>query len=169
MTAFMLSQIIASISFCSDLVAFYLPKRVYVLRTLAFSTFLLSLHFLLLDKYSAAAMMLLACIRFLVATRSTDRRLVYFFLIAALVSCALTWQGIADLLPLGGSLMLTFAAFQINDSRLRLFTLMGSLFWIANNIVAHSPVAILMETTFFLSTLVSLLRLRWQQKRVTTS
>ncbi|MCE9981293.1 YgjV family protein [Enterobacter hormaechei] len=48
MTTFMLSQIIAAISFCSDLIAFYLPKRVYVLRTLALSTFLLSVHFLLL-------------------------------------------------------------------------------------------------------------------------
>lgn len=169
MTAFMLSQIIAAISFCSDLIAFYLPKRVYVLRTLALSTFMLSLHFLLLDKYSAAAMMLLACIRFLVATRSTDRRLVYFFLIAALVSCAFTWQGMVDLLPLGGSLMLTFAAFQTNDSRLRLFTLMGTLFWIANNIMAHSPVAILMESTFFVSTLISLVRIQRQQKRLTAN
>jgi len=88
MTFFMLSQLIAAISFCSDLIAFYLPKRVYVLRTLALSTFLLSVHFLLLGQHSSAAMMFLACIRFLVATRSTDKRLVYFFLLAALASCA---------------------------------------------------------------------------------
>lgn len=162
MTAFMLSQIIAFISFCSDLIAFYLPKRVYVLRTLAFSTLLLSGHFYLLENYSAAAMMLLACFRFLVATYSTHHSLVYFFLIAALASCAITWQGITDLFSLGGSLLLTCAAFQTNDYRLRLYTLGGCLFWIANNIATGSPVAILMETTFFVSTLISLIRIRRQ-------
>lgn len=163
MTAFMLSQIIAAISFCSDLIAFYLPKRVYVLRTLALSTFLLSVHFLLLGQHSSAAMMFLACVRFLVATRSTDKRLVYFFLLAALASCALTWQGSTHLLPLGGSLMLTWAA---NDIRMRLFTMGGSLFWITNNIVVQSPVAILMETTFFLSTFVSMVRLQRREKKL---
>lgn len=166
MTFFMLSQLIAAISFCSDLIAFYLPKRVYVLRTLALSTFLLSVHFLLLGQHSSAAMMFLACIRFLVATRSTDKRLVYFFLLAALASCALTWQGTTDLLPLGGSLMLTWAAFQTNDIRMRLFTMGGSLFWITNNIVVQSPVAILMESTFFLSTLVSMMRIQRREKKL---
>lgn len=40
MTAFMHSQIIAAVSFYSDPNTFYLPKRVYVQRTLALSWFL---------------------------------------------------------------------------------------------------------------------------------
>ncbi|ANG90912.1 hypothetical protein A8A57_00300 [Lelliottia amnigena] len=36
----MLSQIVAAISFCSDPNTFYLPKRVFVLQTLAMSWFL---------------------------------------------------------------------------------------------------------------------------------
>ena len=158
MTAFLLSQIIAAKVFCSDLIAFYLIISVYVLHTLAFSTFILSHHFVLLEKYSASAMMLLAYIRFLVATHSMDRRIVYFFIGSALIACALTWRGVEDLLPLGGSLMLTFAAFQTNDSRQQFFTLIGSLFLTANNIVVQSPVATLMERTFFVSTLTSLIQ-----------
>lgn len=159
MTAFILSQIIAGGSFICDLVAFFLPRRVAVLRLLALSTCMLSIHFALLGQNSASAMMLLASCRYLIATWTTHRNIAWLFCLVAIVCCVLTWRDAAALLPLTGSLLLTLAAFQQNEVKLRLYTVAGSLFWLTNNLVCHSPVAAMMELTFISSTLISVYRI----------
>lgn len=159
MTPFLLSQLIAGGSFVCDLIAFFLPRRVATLRLLALSTCLLAVHFALLDQKSASVMMLLASLRYLIATWSTNRKIVGFFCLTALFCSVLTWRNVIDLLPLAGSLLMTLAAFKQDEVKLRLYTLAGSLFWLTNNLLCHSPVAAMMEFAFISSTLVSLYRL----------
>lgn len=59
--------------------------------------------------------------------------------------------------------MMILAAFQPDAGRLRILTLVGSLFWLSNNILAGSPVAVAMEATFMMSTLISYWR--WVRKK----
>ncbi|MFP5594407.1 YgjV family protein [Kluyvera sp. 142486] len=90
----------------------------------------------------------------------------YFFLFAAMTSCAFTWQGMVDLLPLGGSLILTFAAFQNNDSGCDCSPFRGTCSELPITSLRTPP--ILMETNFFMSILISLVRVQRQQKRLAT-
>ncbi len=162
MNLFFLSQLLACGAFMLDVLAFQFSRRAVSLMLLACSTSLLALHFWLLDANSASGMMALAAVRYLVATLSTRRALKWCFLGTSVLCSLMTWQQPADLLPLAGSLMMTFAAFQPDAGRLRILTLVGSLFWLSNNILAGSPVAVAMEATFMMSTLISY----WRLKRV---
>ncbi|MFZ4832348.1 YgjV family protein [Rouxiella sp. Mn2063] len=159
MSPFVLSQCIASLSFALDLTAFHFRQRNTSLRLLALSTGLLALHFLLLEQSTAAGLMLLAAVRFLTATWSTRREWCGLFCALAVIFSLVTWQMPRDVFPLAGSLLLTLAAFQPHQTTLRLFTALGSLCWLINNILAGSPVAVLMELAFMASTLISYFRL----------
>lgn len=160
MTPFFLSQILAALSFSLDLLAFQFVRRERSLLTLACSAGLLALHFWLLDHVSACGLMALAACRYLLATVTTNQRVKGGFLCASLLCSALAWQHPMDIFPLAGSLLMTVAAFQSTAAGLRLITLSGSLCWLINNILAGSPMAILMESTFMLSTIVSYWRLK---------
>jgi len=161
MSLFFLSQLIASASFILDVLAFQFARRPLSLTILACSTSLLSLHFWLLDETGACGLMALAACRYLVAIFTTHRAIKVGFLGALAMCSLLTWRHPADVLPLTGSLMMTLAAFQPDAMRLRLITLGGSLCWLANNILAGSPVAVAMEATFMVSTWISY----WRFKR----
>jgi len=158
MSPFVLSQCIASLSFALDLTAFHFRQRHTSLRLLALSTGLLALHFLLLQQSGAAGLMLLAAVRFLTATWSTRREWCWLFCTLAVIFSLATWQMSRDVFPLAGSLLLTLAAFQSHPASLRLLTALGSLCWLINNILVGSPVAVLMELAFMVSTLISYLR-----------
>jgi hypothetical protein len=160
MNLFFLSQLLACGSFTLDLLAFQFSRRAYSLIVLACSTSLLALHFWLLNENSASGLMALAACRYLVAIVTTRRRLMWIFLGGAVLCSLMTWQHPVDVLPLVGSLTMTLAAFQPDAMRLRIFTLSGSLFWLINNILAGTPVAVAMEATFMLSTLISYWRLK---------
>jgi len=158
MSDFLISQCIASLSFALDLVAFHFRQRSTSLRLLALSTLLLAIHFQLLDHLSAAGLMLLAALRFLIASWSTRRELCGLFCLLAILISVMSWQTSVDVFPLAGSLLLTLASFQRNEARLRLLTVAGSLCWLINNILVGSPVAVLMELAFIISTVLSYFR-----------
>ncbi len=160
MTPFFLSQILAGLSFGLDVLAFQFVRRQRSLQTLACSTSLLALHFWLLGEVSACGLMALAACRYLLATVTTSQRVKGGFLCASVLCSVLTWQHATDIFPLAGSLLMTVAAFQSTATGLRLITVSGSLCWLINNILAGSPMAIVMEGTFMLSTLVSYWRLK---------
>jgi len=157
MTPFLLSQLIAGVSFVLDVSAFHFSRK-KTLWLLALSTFLLSIHFSLLSQPASAALMLLAACRYVTAIFSTRQALCWMFLALSILCCLWVWQGPKDLFPLIGSLFVTYAAFQKHPSRMRIFTVLGSGFWVVNNILSASPVATLMELAFLSSTLLSYFR-----------
>lgn len=162
MTLFIASQLIATGAFILDVSAFFFTGRVQTLRCLALSTFFMSAHFILLSQWSAATLMLIASCRYLTATQIRHGSVMWLFIGISIASGLFTWQRPADLLPVSGSLLHTFAAFRQHFLTLRLFTAAGSLCWFVNNLLCHSPVAAVMEASFLLSTLISCF---WLKKR----
>ena len=148
MTAFLLSQILASVSFALDITAFHFHRRTQTLTVLACSTGLLAWHFYLLQQPVAAVLMAIAACRFAIAVVTLRLWVMWGFMVVSIACSAYFWQGIASLLPLMGSLLMTFAAFQGQSTRLRGYTLCGSVCWLLNNIMAGSPVAAVMELAF---------------------
>ena len=85
MSDFALSQILAGIAFAFGLASFQFKARRNVLLCLCVSVAFNGAHFFLLDRPGPSTLMLITGIRYLVATISTDRRVMICFL---LVTCA---------------------------------------------------------------------------------
>ena len=64
MTPFLLSQILVGMAICTDLLSFQGKQRKHILVCLIISSSLISLHFVLLEHWTAAGLGLLAGIRF---------------------------------------------------------------------------------------------------------
>lgn len=73
-------------------------------------------------------------------------------------SLAILWQWSAASLLLLASQRQTRAAFCPDDRQLRRWMLLGTLCWLANNLLVGSPVAALMEGLFLVSNLVGYYR-----------
>lgn len=148
MTTFLVSQILAGISFGLDISAFHFRHRTMTLTLLAGSTSLLALHFYLLEQPVASGLMAIAACRFTAAILTQRLWAMWVFMAASVICSACFWQGMANLLPLAGSLLMTFASFQDKINKLRGYTLGGSLCWVLNNVIVGSPMAIIMEMAF---------------------
>jgi hypothetical protein len=107
---------------------------------------------------AAASLLLLASVRFLVSILATRRALMWLFMGLACAAVLATYQGPLALLGLLGSLLQTRAAFCLDDRLLRRWMLLGTLCWLANNLLVGSPVAALMEGLFMVSNLVGYYR-----------
>ncbi|STE18976.1 inner membrane protein [Escherichia coli] len=148
MNAFFLSQLLACISFVLDISAFHFRRRAMTLVLLTSSTSLLAIHFYLLHQPAAAGLMLIAACRYAITIVTQRRWAMWGFMIGSLLCSAYLWQGMWGLLPLAGSLLMTYASFQTQGGKLRGYTLCGSLCWLLNNAIVGSPVAVMMELAF---------------------
>jgi hypothetical protein len=61
------------------------------------------------------------------------------FILISLVTALLTWHGWLTLLPVAASVLVTYAAFFLTGSRLRLALLISALLWTQNVLSLHSP------------------------------
>ena len=148
MNAFILSQVLAGMSFLLDVSAFHFQRRAITLSLLTSSTSLLAIHFYLLGQSAAAGLMIIAACRYAIAMVTCHKWAMWGFMAGSLLCSAWLWRDIWSLLPLVASLLMTFASFQKQRDKLRGYTLCGSLCWLLNNVIVGSPVAVIMELAF---------------------
>lgn len=158
MSLFLWSQLVVSLALLLDLLSFQLRDRRRILACLALSCALNAGHFALLGQWSAACLLLLASVRFLVSIWLVRRILMWFFMGLACAAALATYQGVLSLIGLLASLLQTRAAFFPDDRQLRSWMLLGILCWLVNNLLVGSPVAALMEGLFLVSNLVGYYR-----------
>ncbi|MGL5525327.1 MAG: YgjV family protein [Aeromonas veronii] len=152
MSLFLWSQLVVSLALLLDLLSFQLRDRCRILACLALSCALNAGHFALLGQWSAACLLLLASVRFLVSIWLVRRILMWFFMGLACAAALATYQGLLSWIGLLASLLQTRAAFCPDDRLLRRWMLLGTLCWLG------SPVAALMEGLFLVSNLVGYYR-----------
>lgn len=158
MSLFVWSQLVVSLALLLDLLSFQLRRREGLLACLALSCALNGGHFALLGQWSAASLLGLASLRFLISMLVVHRGLMRGFMGLACAVVLLTYRGPLDLLGLLASLLQTRAAFCQDDRLLRRWMLLGTLCWLLNNLLIGSPVATLMEGLFLISNLVGYYR-----------
>lgn len=158
MSDFVLSQILIGIVFFVDLASFQFRHRSHVLLCLAIAGFLIGVHFWLLEAHTAAILGWIASLRFLTAIFSRSRWLLLLFLSAVLLNAAFTWAGVLTLLAAGGSLLSTTASFLARDREFRLLMMCSSLVWIAHNVLAVTPAAVILESFFLGSNILGYYR-----------
>jgi hypothetical protein len=158
MSVFMISQLLIAIAICFDLMSFQFKQKRMIVTCLSVSVLLTSFHFALLAQWTAAALMLLAAVRYIVTIFSHSKRLMFLFLVANFVLTVVTFGGLTSLFSFAGGSIQTIASFSKSDQRLRQIMLVGISFWLVNHVLAGSPMAVMMELLFIGSNLVGYYR-----------
>lgn len=158
MSPFIVSQILIGFAICCDLLSFQFKDRRKILGVLLISCLLIGSHFILLEQWTAAALAVVAALRFLVSLKTTSKKTMAGFMGLAVFIAAVTYSGPLSLLTCCGSLFGTAACFSSHDKRLRQLMLIGTSLWLLNNILIGSPMAVLMESLFICSNLLGYYR-----------
>ncbi|EJL6357699.1 YgjV family protein [Vibrio cholerae] len=158
MTPFFISQVLVAIAIVFDLMSFQFKDRQKIVTCLFFAGTLISSHFILLEQWTAASLMVIATIRYLVSVFSTSPKLKYLFCTASIISAVVTYSGLVSVLSCFASVFQTIAAFNKNDRRLREFMIIGTALWLLHNYLIGSPTAVVMEILFISSNLIGYYR-----------
>lgn len=122
-----------------------LRSRRAMLTGQAASAALFTIHYVLLDATTAAALCALVAVQVMVAlpeNRGVIQRVVFFATIPLILSvAAFTWAGIPTALCALGSSCSALARWQQNTSRMRMIFLVSGALWLAHNIMVMSPTA----------------------------
>lgn len=151
MNAFLLSQILAGIAFALGITSFQFRTRRSVLLCLALLTVFNASHFLLLDRPTPAALLLLTGTRYLTSLLTVNRKVMYLFLALSAAAFLATYHSPLSLLALAAVCFGTYGSFQPADRTLRIFILLGNATWLLHNLLAATPVAAVMEAAFLTS------------------
>jgi hypothetical protein len=157
-TPFIISQVLVAIAIGFDLMSFQFKDRQKIVTCLFFAGILISSHFMLLEQWTAASLMAIATVRYLVSVFSTSAKLKYVFCSASIISSVITYSGLVSVISCLGSIFQTIAAFNKDDRRLREFMIIGTAFWLLHNYLIGSPTAVIMEVLFISSNLVGYYR-----------
>ncbi|EKD35386.1 MAG: hypothetical protein ACD_75C01933G0002 [uncultured bacterium] len=158
MSLFAISQILVGIAICTDIVSFQFKEKTKIVACLLVSCTLISIHFMLLDHWTAACLGILAATRFAASLFSTSKKLMGFFVLTTIVVAAASYEGILSILAGTGGVFGTVASFCKEDKQLRQLMLVGTSLWLIHNILAGSPGAVVMEVLFIGSNLVGYFR-----------
>ncbi|GGF08950.1 YgjV family protein [Pseudoalteromonas gelatinilytica] len=155
---FILSQCLVAIATLLDLASFQFKQRQVILACLFSSVLLTSVHFMLLENFSAASLMLIAALRYGYCIFACKSWVMIAFMLLSISAVVFTWQSWVSFIALSATLLQTYASFQGKDFTLRILMIVGTIGWIVHNILVFSPLAVLMETVFLISNLVGLWR-----------
>lgn len=159
MTPFVWSQLLAAVGAVFGIVSFQLRERRSVLLCLTALSCFNATHFLVLGRTTPAILLGLTVTQYITALVSRHRAFVVLYLAAAAVAIGLSYNGLPSWLAFGAFCCGTIGSFQHSDRVLRQSFCVGNICWIVHNILVGSPVAILIETAFFISNLVGYWRL----------
>jgi hypothetical protein len=165
MSDFLLSQILIGIAILTDTLSFQFKDRKKIVACLLVSCTLISAHFMLLGHWTAACLGLVAAVRFTSSIFSTSKKLMGLFVFTTIVISIFTFEGLLSILGCAGGIFGTVASFCKEDKLLRQLMLVGTSLWLVHNILAGSPLAVLMEVIFISSNVVGYFRFYILPKR----
>lgn len=148
MSSFALSQILVGLALCTDILSFQFKERKHIISCLLVSCILISVHFMILDHWTAAGLGLVAAARFVTSIFSTSRYFMYLFVGATWIISIVTYQGLLSILGCVAGSFGTVASFCKEDKKLRQMMLVCTVLWIVHNILAGSPGAVILEIFF---------------------
>jgi hypothetical protein len=164
MSTFLLSQILAALAFAAGLAAFQFRARPVILRSWSLCAALNGAHFLLLGVPGAATLAAMISVRFLIASFTSDRRIMVFFMILAVAGFLATFTRPVGFLALASTLLGTWASFQPNDRTVRATLAICASLWVVHNAIIGSPVATVMELAFLASNAIGWRRFHGRAK-----
>lgn len=158
MSAFILSQIIVGIAVCFDLAAFQFKNKTKIIKCFVCAVTLISIHFALLEQWTAAGLMALGAVRFITCLYTDSKKMLGVFSFFTLIITFFTFAGLTSIVSCTAALFSNVAAFSKHDKHLRQFMIVSTCLWITHNILIGSPTAVAIEALFLCSNLVGYYR-----------
>ena len=158
MSAFALSQALATVAIAFDLLSFQLRQRRHIILCLAISCLFIASHFALLGHDTATGLALLAAVRLVAGYLTTSKRVMLVFVAATVAVTGLTFHGLLSIFSGLGSVFGTVASFCRSDRTLRLMMMGATSLWLVHNWLAGTPMAVLMEALFLGSNMLGFYR-----------
>lgn len=155
MTPFIISQILAGLALGCDVASFQFKNRKTTLGFFALSASLLATHFFLLGATTAGFVVAVSAARFVVSIFTTNTRIKYLSLVIIFGLGIWTYDGFEDVFITAAMLLSTFAAFHVNEKRLRQYMMAATVLVITHNLIIFTPVGAFVETVFLSSNLLS--------------
>lgn len=150
-TTFLLSQCLAALAFAAGIAAYQGRSRTRILTRWALAAAFNTAHFLLLGVPGVAMITFITCLRFLAAARTSDRRMMWIFMVVAVVGFLATYTRPLGFVALAATLLGTWASFQPKAITVRVTFAICATLWGIHNALAGSPVGALMEVAFLSS------------------
>ena len=165
MTVFTLSQLLVGIAICLNILAFQFKKRRTIILLLLVSCSLVAAHFMLLDYWTAASLLLLSMTRLTVGLFTVSKKWMVLFVLAAVVLTATTYQSWLSVLSGCAVVLSTIASFSERDRLMRLMFMAAACLWLVHDWFAGSPVAMGNDALFLVSSLVGYYRFYIHNRR----
>ena len=151
MSLFIASQILVGLAALFDIASFQFKNRIALLSALCISALLIAAHFALLKEWTAACLLVIGACRYLAGIFIFNSRIKWLFYFITVLASALTFSGITSALSCIASLLHTKASFSHNDKLMRLLMVIGTTVWGVHDIIVGSPVAVLIDILFIVS------------------
>lgn len=118
------------------------------------------IHFILMEAINSALSALLAMVRTYISIKIKSLYFAVFFILLTLMLNSFWVNEWFDWLSVIGSCFGTFALFCLQGIKLRLVMLLGTLCWLANNIIIGSIGGVMLELMILIISLLTIIRLK---------
>ena len=115
MSNFLLSQILIGFAICFDMMSFQFKDRKKIVLCFFCASILIGIHFVLLEQYTAAGLILITAIRFLTSIFTTSKKMMSLFLVSYTLVTMISYAGFLSLLTYGASMISSIASFCNDD------------------------------------------------------
>lgn len=166
MSGFLISQIIVAIALVFDLGSVQLRERHYLILGQAIAATLIATHFFVLGIHTAGWMFTLGAVRLAISLKWRNAWVKTLFFLLIVSTALYSYETYLSLISCMASLLMAAGAFAHSLRNLRLLFIAGSSTWLIHNLLAWTPVGILMEVLFLSSNLLAYYRF-FIQKNVT--
>ncbi|MFS1440775.1 YgjV family protein [Vibrio sp. 10N.286.46.E10] len=159
MSLFIASQILVGLAALFDIASFQFKNRTLLLSALSISALLIAAHFALLKEWTAACLLFIGACRYFTGIFIVSHRIKWLFYSVTLLGTLLTFNGLTSALSCTASLLHTKASFSSNDKLMRWMMVIGTAVWCIHDVLVGSPVAVLIDVLFIVSSAVGYYRI----------
>lgn len=157
-TSFILSQIVIWIAMIFDFLSFQVKKREHTIFILIISAILVSLHYYLLNKTTASAIVLFSVIRFIVSYFSTNKKILLFFIFSNFIILYFTFKEYTDFIIFVWLIIFIIGNFQENNKKMRFIMMLWTTIALLYNLIIFSPMGVISEFSFLISNIIGYYR-----------
>lgn len=150
-SAFVLSQIAVGGAVVCNLLSFQFKRRQVVIVLLSVSVFLVSVQYFFLDQIAAFYLSLFALVYFLTSIFTTNRTLMWLFMMLGVVIFFVTFKSLLDLFPLFSTVVTLLSLFNSDQKQMRQLQMVGASARAVFYVIIFSPVGLLLELSLLTS------------------
>lgn len=161
-----LTQVLGAVAMTLGVLSFQAKSNGKILTWQVTANFFWCAHFFLLNAYTGAILNVLALVRnatyFFLNKKETDKttQVAIGFCALSIVLSLITYQSALSILPMLGTAVQSFSFAAKSANKMRLFTLIGSPFWLSYNLLSGSLSGTATEVFAMISMIVGMIRYR---------